>query len=62
MPGAVAPSSVETKEVDGWVAIRARSPIWSFLTEAEAAEIGAELVRRYGPLAEASMSPDLSSQ
>lgn len=49
---AVAPPQAEIEEriVAGtrWVAIRARSSEWSIMTPSEAAEIGSELVRRFG--------------
>lgn len=32
-----------------WVLVRARGAVWSWLTPDEAAKMGAEWVKRYGP-------------
>lgn len=51
MAQAVSPFSVEERIVDGdtvWVAIRARGAEWSWLTPAEAAQLGRQWVERYG--------------
>ena len=51
MPEAIGPFSVEERLIDGetcWVAIRARGAEWSWLTPAEAAQLGQQWVRRYG--------------
>jgi hypothetical protein len=51
MAQAVSPFSVEERVVDGdtvWVAIRARGAEWSWLTPAEAAQLGRQWVERYG--------------
>ena len=48
----ITPYSVEERILDGgtaWVAIRARGAEWSWLTPAEAAHLGQQLVDRYGP-------------
>ena len=51
MPDAISSYSVEHRIIDGgtvWVAIRARGAEWSWLTPAEAAELGRQWVERYG--------------
>jgi hypothetical protein len=51
MAQAISPFSVEERIVDGdtvWVAIRARGAEWSWLTPAEAAQLGRQWVERYG--------------
>lgn len=48
---AISPYSVEQRIIEGdaeWVAIRARGAEWSWLTPAEAAELGRQWVERYG--------------
>ena len=52
MADAISSYSVEHRIIDGgteWVAIRARGAEWSWLTPAEAAELGRQWVERYGP-------------
>lgn len=51
MHKAVGPYLVEEHTVQGetvWVAIRARGAEWSWLTPAEAAQLGREWVEKYG--------------
>jgi len=51
MSDAISSYSVEERVVHGdtvWVAIRARGAEWSWLTPAEAAELGRQWVERYG--------------
>ena len=51
MSHAISTYSVEERVVQGeavWVAIRARGAEWSWLTPAEAAELGRQWVERYG--------------
>jgi hypothetical protein len=51
MADAISSYSVEHRIIDGnteWVAIRARGAEWSWLTPAEAAELGRQWVERYG--------------
>jgi hypothetical protein len=48
---AIGPYSVEERMLPGevvWVAIRARGAEWSWLTPAEAAQLGRRWVERYG--------------
>lgn len=50
MSDSVAPFQVEERLVHGetrWVAIRARGAEWSYLTIAEAAELGRQWVERF---------------
>jgi hypothetical protein len=52
MADAISSYSVEHRIIDGgteWIAIRARGAEWSWLTPAEAAELGRQWVERYGP-------------
>jgi len=47
----VSPYSVEERIIEGdteWVAIRARGAEWSWLTPAEAVQLGRQWVERYG--------------
>ena len=50
MPDAVAPYQVEERLVGDarWVAIRARGAEWSYLTAAEAVDLGRQWVERFG--------------
>ena len=51
MPQAISSYSVEERVIDdgtAWVAIRARGAEWSWLTPAEAANLGQQWVERYG--------------
>jgi hypothetical protein len=52
MAQAISSYSVEERIIDdgtAWVAIRARGAEWSWLTPAEAANLGQRWVERYGP-------------
>ena len=52
MPQSITSYSVEERILDGgtaWVAVRARGAEWSWLTPAEAADLGQQSVERYGP-------------
>jgi hypothetical protein len=54
MSQAISSYSVEERIIDdgtAWVAIRARGAEWSWLTPAEAADLGKQWVERYGPRA-----------
>jgi hypothetical protein len=51
MSDAVGPYEVEQRlvgEATRWIAIRARGAEWSFLTPAEAADLGRQLVEQFG--------------
>ena len=51
MTAATGPYLVEERVIDGdvtWVAVRARGAEWSWLTPAEAAQLGQQWVERYG--------------
>jgi hypothetical protein len=51
MSDAVGPCEVEQRIIGNetrWVAIRARGAEWSFLTPAEAADLGRRLVEQFG--------------
>jgi len=51
MKEAISPYVVEERVIDGdttWVAVRARGAEWSWLTPAEAAQLGRQWVERYG--------------
>jgi hypothetical protein len=51
MPDAIGPYQVEQRLVGGetrWIAIRARGAEWSYLTAAEAVELGRQWVTQFG--------------
>jgi hypothetical protein len=57
MTAAVCPYLVEERVIDGdttWLAVRARGAEWSWLTPAEAAELGRQWVERFGAQTTAS--------
>ena len=59
MSDAVGPYEVEQRlvgEETRWIAIRARGAEWSFLTPVEAADLGRQLVERFGAKTDDSKS------
>lgn len=55
MTDPVSPSTFEVEERDGWVRIRARSAIWSWITIEEAIAIGRAWLERYDEKAPCSV-------